>query len=236
MPRQLRDRYRWMLALLVLALPQYAYAETAVQLTAGDQPGATPEPPPAAATSAAPEPFRLGAAAGINFGVGDVWQGGGGDEIRNEGSPMFWELTLEAMYRLAPDFSLGVRAGVGLEPGSRGIASSSGERLELGRELWQLGAAGRYQPQPGRSWYLTVHAGAAGIVDHVGEASVSQWTQLFGAAVGYDLRLIEPVALGIELRGAYAPFGESDPLPIIGSIEYETTSWFGLALVGNLSL
>lgn len=177
--------------------------------------------------------FHLGVGAGFTLGLGDVWTAQG-DIVENEGSPMFIDLSVAPSYRLAPDFALGVRAGVGLEPGSRGEVSSSGDSVELARRLWHASALGRYQPDAGRGWYVALSLGASSIVDIRGDSSVSQWAPLIGAATGYDLRLAEPVALGLELRAAYAEFGEGDADSPAGHHDYRVSTWIGAGVVGSV--
>jgi len=197
---------------------------------------ATAEPEVPGRYSARPKErsrFHLGVGAGLTLGLGDVWVSRG-DVIENSGTPMFLDLSVAPSYRLAPDFALGIRAGVGLEPGSRGELSSSGESVELERRLWHASALGRYQPEPGRGWYATLSVGAAALVDSRGDSSVSQWAPLIGAAAGYDLRLAPPVALGLELRAAYAEFGEGPSDALAGSYDYQVSTWLGAGVVGSL--
>jgi hypothetical protein len=157
-----------------------------------------------------------------------------GDVIDNGGSPAFWELSVAPSYRVARDFALGIRAAFGFEPGTRGEISASGGSVILDRKLWHASATGRYQPEPGSGWYVTLSAGAAAIVDSRGDESVSQWAPLLGAAAGYDLRIARPLSLGFELRAARADFGEGSHTSLAGYYDYHVSTWVGAALVGNV--
>jgi hypothetical protein len=191
------------------------------------------EPVRYGSTQRAPSRFQLGLGTGLTLGLGDVWEQEG-DVSGNSGGPLLLDVSLAPSYRVARELALGIRAGVGLDPGSRGIASSSGEYVSLDRRLWHASATGRYQPEPGRGWYLTLSAGVAEIVDSEGSASVSQWAPLLGAAAGYDVPLAELLSLGLELRAAYAPFGEGSGSIDGRSYDYDVSTWLGAGVVINL--
>jgi hypothetical protein len=177
--------------------------------------------------------FQLGLGTGFTWGLGDVWTSRG-DVIENSGVPVFWELSVAPSYLVARDFALGIRAALGLQPGTRGEISASGGSVALDRKLWHASATGRYQPEPGSGWYVTLSAGAAAIVDSRGDESVSQWAPLLGAAAGYDLRIARPLSLGFELRAARADFGEGSHTSLAGYHDYHVSTWIGAALVGNV--
>lgn len=220
--------------LVVETIPEAAAAETAERraLAARAELEAAPEPP-SPAPEVARSPFQLGVGAGISLGLGEVWEGGG-DVSTNSGGPMFLELSLAPSYRITAGFALGVRAAFGLQPGSRAEVSSSGESVSLERNMWQLGATARYQPEPARAWYVGAHAGAAAVVDSRGDASVSQWAPHVGAALGYDLHVARPLSLGFELRAAYAPFGEGSRTSPAGFYDYQVSTWLGFGLIANV--
>lgn len=177
--------------------------------------------------------FQLGLGAGLTLGLGDVWEGNG-DVRGSSGGPLFLDLSVTPSYRVTRDVALGVRAGVGLEPGSRGEASTSGESLSLDRRLWHASALGRYQADPGRGWYVALSLGAAAIVDSLGNESSSQWAPLIGAAAGYDLRVARPLSLGLELRAAYADFGDGARLSPARSYDYDVSTWIGAGVVASI--
>jgi hypothetical protein len=192
--------------------------------------GPDDEPPRYAPPAPDPSRFQLGLGTGLMLGLGDVWEQEG-DVSGSAGGPIFVDLSLAPSYRVARELALGIRAGVGLEPGARGVTSSSGEPVSLDRKLWHASATGRYQPRPGRGWYLTLSAGAAEIVDSEGDASVSQWAPLLGAAAGYDVPLVQLLSLGLELRAAYAPFGKGSRTAADRRYDYDVSTWIGAGVV-----
>ena len=194
-------------------------------------PESSEEPPARPAPSRSR--FALGLGLGLTWGLGDVWESEG-DVISNGGSPLFLDLSLAPSYRVASDFALGIRAGIGLEPGSRGEVSTSGDSVELDRQQWHLSATARYQAEPGRGFYIGLGAGTAAIVDSRGNSSVSQWAPLLDAAVGYDLSLAGWLSLAPELRAAYAPFGEGPRDSLAGAYDYRVSTWLGAGVVGNV--
>lgn len=220
--------------LVAEGVSEAAAAETSERraLAAREDLVATTEPPNPS-REVTPSRFQLGVGTGITLGVGEVWEGDG-DVVVNSGGPAFLELSLAPSYRVTPDFALGVRAAFGLQPGSRAEVSSSGESVSLERNMWQLGATGRYQPEPARAWYVGAHAGAAAVVDSRGDASVSQWAPHVGAALGYDLHVARPLSLGFELRAAYAPFGEGSHTSPVGFYDYRVSAWLGFGLIANV--
>lgn len=117
------------------------------------------------------------------------------------------ELSVSPSYQLDETWALGLRTSWGFEAGDRGLASSDAPELEIERHLWQLAAEGRYQPGGQRGFYGSAHAGTAGAMDSIGDATAWQWAPLVGAALGYDAHIAGPLALGIELRGSFAAFG-----------------------------
>lgn len=192
-----------------------------------DEPGRYGPPPPE------PSRFQLGVGTGLTFGLGDVWERRG-DVIGSGGGPILLDVSVAPSYRVARELALGIRAGVGLDPGSRGVASSSGEYVSLDRRLWHASATGRYQPRPGRGGYLTLSAGVAEIVDSQGDVSASQWAPMLGAALGYDVFIARPLSLGLELRAAYAPFVESSRMSADERYDYDVSTWLGAGVVVNV--
>jgi hypothetical protein len=206
---------------------EVAQAATSDAERPGDEPGRYGPPPPA------PSRFQLGLGSGLTLGLGDVWERRG-DVTGSSGGPILLDLSLAPSYRVARELALGIRAGVGLDPGSRGTASSSGERVSFDRRLWHASATARYQPRPGRGAYLTLSAGVAQIVDSAGDISASQRAPLFAVAAGYDVHIARPFSLGFELRAAYAPFVGSSRLSADERYEYDVSAWLGAGVVLNV--
>ncbi|HTV20505.1 MAG TPA: hypothetical protein VMG12_17600 [Polyangiaceae bacterium] len=196
--------------------------------TREDEPGRYTPAPKVSASG-----FQLGIGAGLVLGLGEVWEGRG-DTIGSSGEPVLVDLSITPAYRVARDFALGIRAGVGVDPGSRGTVSSDGESVSIERRLWHASAMGRYQAAPGRGWYATLSLGAAAMVDSRGNASVSQWAPLLDAAAGYDLSIARPLSLGFELRAAYADFGEASRISPALSYDYDVSTWIGAGVVASV--
>jgi hypothetical protein len=192
-----------------------------------EEPARYAPPPPA------PSRFQLGLGTGLTLGLGEVREQEF-DVVGVYDGPILLDVSLAPSYRVARDFALGVRAGVAVDPGSRGTASSSGESVSIGRRLWHASATGRYQPRPGRGWYVTLSLGMATIVDSNGNDSVSQSSPLLGAAAGYDVSIARPLSLGLELRAAYAQFGEGSRASPAARYDYDVSAWIGAGVVVNV--
>jgi hypothetical protein len=199
---------------------------------------------PNASSSSAPTPKRwsLDVGLGYAFGLSDAEEQQG--DVVGISNLSFPELTVAPSFWVAPSLALGLHASWGFELGQRGLASSSGESEDLDRTLWQLMMAARYQPEQGRGWYVAANGGSAAVVDSIGDASVTQWAPLVGAALGFDFRLAQPLALGLELRGGHAWFpAEGTTLTVADGLgagdtrySYGPTTWLGLNVAGRFLL
>ena len=151
-----------------------------------------------------------------------------------------WSLSIAPSYRLAPSWAVGLRGSWSSDAGARGSASNSGEEVSLTQTLWQLSAEGRYQPGAQQGFYLVLGAGAARVSDSIGSATAAEWGPLLSAAFGYDIGLADFLALGIELRGAFASLSEEGAsLERAGATVryvYGPSSWLGLNLIGQFEL
>ncbi len=181
--------------------------------------------------------FRLGLGTGLTFGVSDIEERSA-DAYDITGMFQPYNLSVTPSYQLTPRWAVGVRAAFGTDGGMRGTGSSTGEKVSATRTLWELGAEGRHQFGMARGGYVAFNAGAAHAVDSVGTASASQWAPMLGAALGYDLSIAEPLALGVELRGGLAFFGDEGSTPSSRSetYVYGTSSWISFNLTGHLML
>lgn len=220
------------------ALAHVALAQSPTAATVPAAPRAPQDPAPgapAAPLGSPPAPparsrLQLGLSTGLTWGLGEIWEGEG-DVSSSAGNPVFFDLAIAPSYRIAPHVALGMRAGVGLEPGSRAEASTPGGSVSLERRQWHIGALARYQPQPARGWFATLGAGAAAMVDTRGTASESRWAPLLEASAGYAWSLARPLSVGFELRAAYADFGDGSHTSPAGYYDYRVSTWLGCGVV-----
>jgi opacity protein-like surface antigen len=222
------------------ALPSLAQAEPASNAGAVNPPAAiAPAGDESAgeATGAAPETQRWWLVLGSGYmqGLGSSTSGPGPSV----------ELAISPEYQLTPDIALGPRLsyafGLGRTPPSYVTDSSADSEPSFDHHIWQLGVAGRYQPQPRRGLYLGVGAALADMALSSGYISNSQWGLSLQAAAGVDLNLNRQLALGIELRAIHAEFPDtpaaSPGSDIDGGIpRYESTTWLALGITGNIPL
>jgi hypothetical protein len=177
--------------------------------------------------------FRLGLGTGLALGLSQVEEQSS-DTVGSDQSFFRWNLSLAPAYRVSPVWSLGVRGSWSSDAGAR----SSGE-VSVTRTFWQLSADARFQPGGLVGPYLGLGAGQAWAVDNLGSASAVQSAPLLAAAVGHDFGLLEPLALGVELRGGLAFFDSEGASHQARGAErvtyvYGTSSWLSLNLTADL--
>lgn len=181
--------------------------------------------------------FGVSLGTGLIAGIGSV-SSITGDAVSDEGRPILMQILVLPSYRIAPHFALGLRAGFAFEPGTRGEASPSGD-VDLSRQLWQFAASATYQPGAGRGFYVSVDAGIASLVEHAGDASGTISAALIGGGVGYDFRLANIFALGLDVRGSWTAFDGDLPLGVSGApryYDYDLDGWVGASVTGTLLL
>jgi hypothetical protein len=123
------------------------------------------------------------------------------------------------------------------------VAYSSGQLDEFDpsdHELWQLAAEARWQPEGALGPYAVASAGGVAAVDNYGDTSTWQWAPALGGALGFDVALAGPVALGFELRALAALFPSNGGLFTAeradSYVNYGLTSWLSLNMIATLGL
>jgi hypothetical protein len=126
--------------------------------------------------------------------------------------------------------------------GLRGVWLFTGDRFSVtsGDAFWQLAAEGRWQPEGELGPYAELGAGTMVAINRYGAASSWQWAPLVEGAIGFDVGVVGPIALGFELRGALTFFsaeGESFEVDDeLISQAYGTTPWLGLSVSVSLGI
>jgi hypothetical protein len=160
-------------------------------------------------------------------------------------SPVLADLTLMPAVQVSPNVSVGALVGWSFEPGDRGLYTAQGSTIEQSTNLWRFGLEARYREGSSVGWYLAGAAGAAAVVDTLGDESLTQLGPLVSAALGLDWRVAAPFALGAEVRLTHAWFSEegeqivfanSSVLGNTAEYRYGSTTWLGFNLVGRFLL
>lgn len=142
------------------------------------------------------------------------------------------DTSLAVRYQAPSVWSASVRASWSM--------SGNAVSAQLDRDLWQLAAEGRWQPEGELGPYATLGAGAGLVVDSYRGASSWQWAPLISGALGADIASLGPVALGLELRGIITVFGEAgERFEVDGeqiTNAYGAVPWLGLNLIATLGL
>jgi hypothetical protein len=177
-----------------------------------------------------PHRLRLTLGTGLTLGLADV-ETQESDVVSLANTFYRWNVSIAPSYQLSRTWALAARGSWSSDAGARGTDSSS---------LWQLGSEIRQQPRGWLGLYVAAGLSAAAARDSVGGETVTQWAPALGAAVGHDVGLAEPLALGVELRGGVA-FFDPDGASLrteagATTVTYGATSWLSLNLTGQLGL
>jgi hypothetical protein len=106
--------------------------------------------------------------------------------------------------------------------------------------LWQLAAEARWQPEGELGPYALLSPGAVASVERSGEHSIWEWAPAASAALGFDVALAGPVAIGVELRALLALFrSEGRWFTAEGRLDGTAqgpSSWLALNVIATLGL
>lgn len=197
----------------------------------GTTDGLSDAPPPGRFDFKPPQhDVRIALGTGILLGLSST-ESGRSDTVA-EGYVGALDTGIAVRYQWPSVWSGGFRASWGM--------SGNGASEQIDRNLWQLAAEGRWQPEGELGPYATLGAGAALVVDSFGGASSWQWAPLLSGALGIDVASVGPVAFGAELRGAITVFGDAGERFEAGgesvSNAYGVVPWLGINLIATLGI